>query len=53
MGGSKVYVMSHIPSKKAMKSMRTKIKEYTSPRNKLHLSLDVLVEGLKRRLRGF
>lgn len=52
-GGSKVYVMSHIPSKKAMKNMRTKIKDYTSPRNKLHLSLDELVEGLNKRLRGF
>jgi len=52
-GGSKIYVMSHIPSKKAMKKMRTKIKEYTSPRNKLYLSLDELVEGLNKRLRGF
>lgn len=52
-GGSKIYVMSHIPSKKAMKKMRTRIKEYTSPRNKLYLSLDELVEGLNKRLRGF
>lgn len=52
-GGSKVYVMSHIPSKKAMKVMRRKIKEYTAPRNKLFWSLDEMVQGLNRKLEGF
>jgi RNA-directed DNA polymerase len=52
-GGSKVYVMSHIPSKKAMKVMRRKIKEYTAPRNKLFWSLDEMVQGLNRKLDGF
>jgi RNA-directed DNA polymerase len=52
-GGSKIYVMSHIPSKKAMKTMRAKIKEHTSPRKKLFLTLDELLEGLNRKLRGF
>lgn len=52
-GGSKVYVMSHIPSKKAMKNMRRKIKEYTEPRNKLFWSLEDMVKGLNRKLQGF
>nr|WP_248891830.1 group II intron maturase-specific domain-containing protein [Bacillus methanolicus] len=33
--------------------MRTKIKDFTAQRNKLHLSLDELVEGLNRKLKGF
>ena len=52
-GGKKMYVMSHIPSKKAMKEMRRKIKEYTKPRNKLYWSLDELIQGLNRKLQGF
>lgn len=52
-GGSKVYVMSHIPSKKAMKKMKMKIKEYTSPRNKLFMDIKELVKGLNRILQGF
>lgn len=52
-GGSKVFVMSHIPSKKAMKNMRRKIKEYTEPRSKLFWSLEDLVKGLNRKLQGF
>ncbi|WP_425622745.1 group II intron reverse transcriptase/maturase [Brevibacillus borstelensis] len=52
-GGSKVFAMSHVPAKKAMKEMRRKIKEYTAPRNKLFLSLEELVKGLNRKLRGF
>ncbi|MGA3513446.1 reverse transcriptase domain-containing protein, partial [Lactiplantibacillus plantarum] len=47
-GGSKVFAMSHVPAKKAMKEMRRKIKEYTAPRNKLFLSLEELVKGLNR-----
>jgi RNA-directed DNA polymerase len=45
-GGSKVYVMSHIPSKKSMKKMKRKIKEHTSPRNKLLMNIKELVKGL-------
>ncbi|PLR75543.1 group II intron reverse transcriptase/maturase [Bacillus sp. V3-13] len=52
-GGSKIYVMSHIPTKKAMKKMRSNIKEYTEKRNKLYLDMDELVKGLNRRLQGF
>jgi group II intron reverse transcriptase/maturase len=52
-GGSKVFVMSHIPSKKAMKEMRRKIKVYTEPRSKLYWSLTELVQGLNRKLQGF
>ncbi|SFJ96685.1 group II intron reverse transcriptase/maturase, partial [Thermoflavimicrobium dichotomicum] len=52
-GGNKIYVMSHIPSKKAMKEMRRKIKEYTQHRNRLFWSLDDLIRGLNRKLQGF
>ena len=52
-GGSVVYVMSHIPSKKAMKNMRQSIKDYTSPRNRLYWSLEDMLKGLKPKLQGF
>lgn len=52
-GGVKVYVMAHIPSKKAMKEMKRKIKMFTEPRNKLYWSLDEVVQGLNRKLQGF
>jgi RNA-directed DNA polymerase len=52
-GGSKIYVMSHIPSRKAMKKMKMKIKEYTSPRNKLFMDIKELVKGLNQILQGF
>lgn len=51
--GLKMFVMSHIPSKKAMKEMRRKIKMYTEPRSKLYWSLTELVQGLNRKLQGF
>lgn len=51
-GGSKIYVMSHIPTKKAMKKMRANIKEYTEKRNKLYLDMDELIKGLNRKLQG-
>jgi RNA-directed DNA polymerase len=51
-GGSKIYVMSHIPTKKAMKKMRTNIKEYTDKRSKLYLDMDELIKGLNRKLQG-
>lgn len=52
-GGSKIYAMSHIPTKKAMKNMRYKIKEYTGKRNKLFLDMLELIKGLNRKLQGF
>jgi RNA-directed DNA polymerase len=52
-GGSKIFVLSHIPSKKAMKNMRTKIKEFTEPRNKLYWDLQDMIEGLNRKVTGF
>jgi group II intron reverse transcriptase/maturase len=51
-GGSKVYVMSHIPTKKAMKKMKANIKEYTEKRSKLYLDMDELIKGLNRKLQG-
>ena len=52
-GGKKVYVMAHIPSQKAMKKMRERIKRYTEPRNKPYLQLEEMVKGLNRILQGF
>lgn len=52
-GGKTIYVMSHIPSRKAMRNMRSKIKENTSPRNKLYVDIRDLVKGLNRKLQGF
>jgi hypothetical protein len=52
-GGSSIHAMTHVLSKKAMKQMRQKIKEYTEPRNKLYWRMDDLVQGLNRRLQGF
>lgn len=52
-GGSVVYVLSHIPSKKALKKMRQSIKEYTEPRNKLYWDLDKIIKGLNPKLQGF
>lgn len=52
-GGSKIYVLRHIPSKKSMKKMRKQIREYTAPRNKLFMDMTDMVKGLNRRLQGF
>lgn len=52
-GGSVLYALSHIPSKKAMKKMRTGIKEYTAPRHKLYQAIEDIVEGLNRILKGY
>ncbi|MES9684305.1 group II intron reverse transcriptase/maturase [Gottfriedia acidiceleris] len=52
-GGKTYYAMSHIPKKNAMKKMRSKIKAYTEPRNKLYLNIKELIKGLNRRLQGF
>ncbi|WP_306692623.1 group II intron maturase-specific domain-containing protein [Bacillus cereus] len=45
--------MAYIPSQKAMKKMRERIKRYTEPRNKLYLQLEEMVKGLNRILQGF
>jgi group II intron reverse transcriptase/maturase len=52
-GGMKIFILSHIPSRKAMKEMRERIKAFTEPRSKLFWSLDDMVKGLNRRLQGF
>ncbi|RHW30414.1 group II intron reverse transcriptase/maturase [Neobacillus notoginsengisoli] len=52
-GGSEIHVMSHIPSRKAMKKMRSKIKDYTDKRSNLYLDIDELIKGLNRKLHGF
>ena len=52
-GGRTFFIMNHIPSKKAMKKMRKKIKDFTEPRHKLFMDIKELVKGLNRRLQGF
>lgn len=52
-GGRTFFIMNHIPSKKAMKKMRKKIKDYTEPRHKLSIDIKELVKGLNRKLQGF
>lgn len=52
-GGRTFYFMNHVPSDKAMKKMRSKIKEFTEPRHKLFMDVRDLVKGLNRRLQGF
>jgi RNA-directed DNA polymerase len=44
--GGKAYILRSFPSKKAMKKMRTKVKEVTAPRSKLPWSLKDLVKEL-------
>jgi RNA-directed DNA polymerase len=51
-GGGCIHVLSQSPSKKAMKGMRQKIKEYTQPRNKLYWSMANMIRGLNRILQG-
>ncbi|RKQ27484.1 group II intron reverse transcriptase/maturase [Oceanobacillus halophilus] len=52
-GNYKIYLMSHIPTKKAMNRMREKIKEFVAKNHKLTLEMDELIKGLNRRLQGF
>ncbi|UTR09411.1 group II intron reverse transcriptase/maturase [Evansella sp. LMS18] len=52
-GGRTFYILNHVPSKKAMQKMRTKIKDYTEPRHKLHKDIRDIVKGLNRKLQGF
>jgi RNA-directed DNA polymerase len=52
-GGSAMHILSHVPSKKAMKKMRARIKEFTSPRHKLYLAMEDIVKGLNSILRGY
>ncbi|MGY3718852.1 group II intron maturase-specific domain-containing protein, partial [Sutcliffiella cohnii] len=52
-GGRTFFIMNHIPSKKAMKQMRKKIKDYTEPRHKLYMDIKDLVKGLNQKLQGF
>ncbi len=52
-GGRTFFIMNHIPSKKAMKQMRKKIKDYTEPRHKLYMDIKDLVKGLNKKLQGF
>lgn len=51
-GGSRIPVLTHIPSKKAMKKMRQNIKKYAGQRNRLFWNLNDMVEGLNQKIRG-
>lgn len=50
--GRVFYNLQHVPSKKAMKSMKATFKEYISPRSKLILKTDQLIKGLNRKIVG-
>jgi hypothetical protein len=52
-GGSKVYILTHVPSKKAMKKMRQNIRECIGPRSQLYRGINDVVEELNSKIRGF
>jgi hypothetical protein len=52
-GGGKIYVLRHIPSKKAMKKMRKQIREFTAPRHRLFMAMTDMIQGLHRKLQGY
>ena len=52
-GGKKAWILRSFPSKKAMKKMRSKVKEVTAPRKKLTRTLNELVEELNPKIQGW
>lgn len=51
--GGLAYILRSYPSKKAMKKMRTKVKEMTAPRSRLPWSLEDMVKVLNPVIRGW
>nr|WP_245203871.1 group II intron reverse transcriptase/maturase [Ammoniphilus resinae] len=51
-GGSKIYILTHVPSKKAMKKMRQNIRECIGPRSQLYRGINDVVEDLNAKIRG-
>lgn len=52
-GNKKVYVMRSYPTRKAMKNMRQKVKEITEPRNRMHWTMNQIVEELNPKIQGW
>ncbi|MFC5470727.1 group II intron reverse transcriptase/maturase [Cohnella suwonensis] len=52
-GNKTVSILRSYPSKKAMKSMRQKVKEATEPRNRLYWTMNKMVEELNPKIRGW
>lgn len=51
-GNKEVYVLRSYPTRKAMKSMRQKVKEVTEPRNRLYWTMNQMVEELNPKIQG-
>jgi len=52
-GNKTVSILRSFPSKKAMKSMRQKVKEATEPRNRLFWTMNKVVEELNPKIQGW
>jgi group II intron reverse transcriptase/maturase len=51
--GAKSYILRSFPSKKAMKKMKSKVKEVTSPRSMLKKSVNEIVKELNPKIQGW
>lgn len=49
-GNKVVSILRSYPSKKVMKNMRQKVKEVTEPRNRLHRTMNRMVEELNPKI---
>ncbi|WP_420872061.1 group II intron maturase-specific domain-containing protein [Cohnella rhizosphaerae] len=52
-GNKTVSILRSYPSKKAMKSMRQKVKEATEPRNRLYWTMNQMVAELNPKIQGW
>ena len=52
-GNQETYILRSYPSKKAMKSMRLKVKEVTEPRNRLFWTMNRMVGELNPKIQGW
>lgn len=51
--GVRSYILRSYPSKKAMKKMKSVVKEETAPRNRLHWSMNDMVKKLNPKIQGW
>lgn len=52
-GGTTAWILRSFPSRKAMKKMRSKVKEVTAPRKKLGGTLNAMVDELNPKIQGW
>ncbi|MFB9279263.1 group II intron maturase-specific domain-containing protein, partial [Cohnella cellulosilytica] len=52
-GNKTASILRSYPSKKAMKNMKQKVKETTEPRNRLHWTMNKMVEELNPKIQGW